>query len=342
MTARTPALLALAAVALLAGCEVAFDPIEASTRYYSLSGYLDTEADTQWVRVEPLDATVEPSSDPIDAVVTLVGPGGSARMAQRVVRPGPRVSHLFWTTADVAPGAVYTVVARRPDGAETRATVRTPAPDPPPTLSDGYDQLFQTDYAKTFGYAVESIAAAADYRPDIPLFLEYKFNETRVHCLMDTCDKTLLLIQAAKAAPGSLGVTIDFGHSIYANENPARALATCAELGIPYYLHTNDNDARFDWDLIGASRHFLHYAEFLFYAAEYGYDRYFTTDASPRVFDMRGFFERHDEVSRGLWQLVHTLDRGKYRRLMEQEDANELMRLVNHEIYRIAGSGSVG
>ena len=132
--------LAAAVAALLAGCEVPLDPTAESDRYYSMSGYLDTEADTQWVRVEPLDATVETSAEPIDAAVTLVGPGGEAALTQRVVRLGPNPSHLFWTTADVEPDQVYAVVARRPDGATTRVRVRTPAPDPPPTLYDGYDE----------------------------------------------------------------------------------------------------------------------------------------------------------------------------------------------------------
>ena len=132
-----PALLALAAAVALVGCDVAFDPTENSTRYFSMSGYLDTEADTQWVRVEPVDATVEPSDEPVAVAVTLVGPQGEHAFRQRVVGLGPNPSHLFWTAADVEPGKTYTVVARRPDGATTRARVRTPAPDPPPELVDG-------------------------------------------------------------------------------------------------------------------------------------------------------------------------------------------------------------
>ncbi len=206
-------------------------------------------------------------------------------------------------------------------------------------LADGYDQLFQVDYPAVWSHAVDAVAAAAAYKPEVPLFLEYKFSETRVHCLLDTCATTLLLIEQARRRTGvdasCLGVTIDFGHAMYAQENPARSIAMCEQAGVPYYLHTNDNDARFDWDLIGASRHFLHYAEFLFYAAEYGYDRCFTTDASPRVFDIAGFFTRHHEATAGLWRLIHSLDRKKYRRLMAEENAIELMRLVNAEVYRL-------
>jgi xylose isomerase len=200
-------------------------------------------------------------------------------------------------------------------------------------LSDGYDNLFQVDYPKAWRNMIDSVAEAADYLPEIPLFIEYKYSETRVHCHLDTCAKTLLLLKEVNNP--ATGVTIDFGHSLYAQENPAQCIALCAESGIDYYLHTNDNDCRFDWDLIGATRNFLHYAEFLFYAQEYRYDKYFTTDASPRIFDMLDFFNNHSRVNLGLWNLMKSLDKRKYRQLMAEENAMELMQLVRKEIYRI-------
>ena len=42
---------------------------------------------------------------------------------------------------------------------------------------------------------IDSVAEAADYLPEIPLFIEYKINETRVNCQMDSCAKTLLLLK---------------------------------------------------------------------------------------------------------------------------------------------------
>jgi len=48
-------------------------------------------------------------------------------------------------------------------------------------LSDGYDNLFQVDYPKAWRNMVEAVAEAADYLPEVPLFIEYKINETRVH-----------------------------------------------------------------------------------------------------------------------------------------------------------------
>lgn len=200
-------------------------------------------------------------------------------------------------------------------------------------LSDGYDNLFQVDYPKAWRNMIEAVAEAADYLPEIPLFLEYKINETRVHCQLDNCAKTILLLK--EVGSKATGVTIDFGHSLLAKENPAQVLALCEESDVDYYLHTNDNDYNFDWDLIAGSRNLLHTVEFLFYAKEFGYDKFFTADASPRIFDMLGFFTLHAEMNLAIWNLVEKLDRAKYRRLMAEEKYMDLMQLVKKEIYRL-------
>ena len=200
-------------------------------------------------------------------------------------------------------------------------------------LSDGYDNLFQVDYPKAWRNMIDSITEAADYLPEIPLYIEYKVNETRVNCQLDTCAKAIILLNEVKNP--ATGITIDFGHSLLVKENPAQVLGICEESGIDYYLHTNDNDWNFDWDLIGASRNFLHTVEFFFYAKEFNYDKYFTADASPRIFNMVGFFRQHVNMNQAIWNLVEQLDRQKYRQLMKEEKPMELMELVKSEIYRL-------
>ncbi len=200
-------------------------------------------------------------------------------------------------------------------------------------LSDGYDNLFQVDYQKGWKHMIDAFAEASDYKPEMPLFVEYKINETRVNCFLDSCAKTIVFLKEVQNS--ATGVTIDFGHSLLAKENPAEVLAMCEQSNIDYYLHTNDNDWQFDWDLIGGSRNFLHTVEFFFYAKEFGYDKFFTADASPRIFDMVGFFTEHAEMNKAIWNIVERMDRDKYRRLMQEEKHMELMKLVRQEIYRL-------
>ncbi len=200
-------------------------------------------------------------------------------------------------------------------------------------LSDGFDNLFQVDYQKSWKYMIDAVAEAADYKPEMPLFIEYKINETRVNCQLDTCAKTIVFLKEVQNS--ATGITIDFGHSLLAKENPAQVLALCEQSNINYYLHTNDNDWNFDWDLIGGSRNFLHTVEFFFYAKEFGYDKFFTADASPRIFDMVAFFTEHAEMNRAIWNIVEKMDRAKYRKLMHEEKHMDLMQLVRKEIYRL-------
>ncbi|MEL7147887.1 MAG: TIM barrel protein [Bacteroidota bacterium] len=200
-------------------------------------------------------------------------------------------------------------------------------------LSDGFDNLFQVDYPKAWRYMIEAVAEAADYKPEMPLFIEYKINETRVNCHLDSCAKTLIFLKEVQNK--ATGITIDFGHSLLAKENPAQVLALCEQSGVDYYLHTNDNDWNFDWDLVGGSRNFLHTVEFFFYAKEFGYDKHFTADASPRIFDMVAFFREHVQMNNAIWNLVENMDRQKYRKLMHEERYMDLMELVRKEIYRI-------
>ena len=201
-------------------------------------------------------------------------------------------------------------------------------------LSDGWDNLFQVDYPKAWRNMADALAEAADYRADeMPLFVEYKINETRVNCQLDSCAKTILMLKDVGVK--QMGVTIDFGHSLLAKENPAQVLALCEQTATDYYLHTNDNDHYFDWDLVAGSRNFLHTVEFFFWAREFGYDKYFTADASPRIFDMVTFFTEHAAMKTAIWEMVGKLDRAKYRRLMAEERYGDLMRLVRAEIYRL-------
>ena len=200
-------------------------------------------------------------------------------------------------------------------------------------LSDGYDMLFQIDYRETWKNMVETIGEAADYLPEIPLFIESKYSETRVHCQLDTTAKALLLLKEIDNK--NTGVTLDMGHSFQSQENPAQSLALIYESGFDAYIHTNDNDTKADWDLIGASRHFLHYVEFMFWAHQYNYDKYFTTDASPRIFNVVEFFNRHAEVSLGAYNLARSLNHQQITRMMKEEDYNGLMKMINKEIYRV-------
>ena len=86
-------------------------------------------------------------------------------------------------------------------------------------LGDGYEFSFQYDYAAAWKHLIEAFGEAGGYRQEIPLFIEYKPSETRGRCFVDTAAKALCLLNDIKIP--AMGITLDFGHSMYGNENPA-------------------------------------------------------------------------------------------------------------------------
>ncbi len=197
-------------------------------------------------------------------------------------------------------------------------------------LGDGYEFSFQYDYAQTWKYLVETFGAAGDYKPEIPLFVEYKPSETRGRCFVDSAAKTLCLLNDIQNS--KMGVTLDFGHSIYGNEHPAEAVVMLAESPYPYYIHINDNDGKWDWDYFCGTKHYLEYVEFLYYLKKYGYSDYMTSDTSPTRWDIQGTFEANSRMTNKIWQRLEAVDGGKLEALMSRGDYLATWKFIESEL----------
>jgi xylose isomerase len=197
-------------------------------------------------------------------------------------------------------------------------------------LGDGYEFAFQYDYAQTWKYLVETFGAAGDYKPEIPLFVEYKPSETRGRCFVDSAAKTLCLLNDIQNQ--TMGVTLDFGHSIYGNEHPAEAVVMLAESPYPYYIHINDNDGKWDWDYFCGTKHYLEYVEFLYYLKKYGYSDYMTSDTSPTRWDIRGTFEANSRMTNKIWKRLEAVDGGKLEALMSRGDYLATWKFIETEL----------
>ncbi|MFT5697362.1 MAG: xylose isomerase [Desulforhopalus sp.] len=200
-------------------------------------------------------------------------------------------------------------------------------------LGDGYEFSFQYDYATAWKNLVDTFSEAGSYRQDIPLFIEYKPSETRGTCFVDTAAKTLCLLNDMQV--DGMGVTLDFGHSMYGNENPAEAVALLEASRFKYYVHINDNDGKWDWDYFCGTKHFLEYVEFLYYLKKYGYNDYFTSDTSPTRWDIRGTFEANSRITLKIWNLLDTIDIPKLESLMAGGDYLATWRFVESEIFKL-------
>ncbi|MGK7311855.1 MAG: hypothetical protein ACN0LA_06400 [Candidatus Longimicrobiales bacterium M2_2A_002] len=123
-------------VLLVASCDEPLEPFQENTiGPYSVYGYLDLSADTQWIRVTPIRQDIRPDSTAIDAAVTLeeVGSGRVLTLQDSLFRfvdrgvGGAGYAHNFWTTEPLGPDATYRLRVERSDGAATTAVVEMPA-----------------------------------------------------------------------------------------------------------------------------------------------------------------------------------------------------------------------
>lgn len=129
--------LACAAAALIStGCDDGFSPLASTEARYSIYGYLDASADTQWVRVMPVRPTVPAAPSMLDAVVTLENAAGGEPIVLRDslfrFETGPEVGsegvflHNFWTTSPLEPGASYRFAVTSPGSPTAEATITIP------------------------------------------------------------------------------------------------------------------------------------------------------------------------------------------------------------------------
>ena len=198
-------------------------------------------------------------------------------------------------------------------------------------LSDGYDYPFHVHYTSAWDRMVQVVGEAASYRPEITLHLEYKPFETRVHNLLSSAAKTILLCQAAGGK--GLGVTIDIGHSTFGGEPPADSLMQVVAAGLPFYVHTNDNNGKLDWDLISGACNIWEFAEFLFYLKELDYRGWITADVAPFRQDAKEIFALNVRFTEQVWKWLDEIDRGVIRDHMHRHDFLTIRKMMEPYIF---------
>jgi xylose isomerase len=199
-------------------------------------------------------------------------------------------------------------------------------------LSDGYDYLFQADYQRAWKNMVSTFKEAARHRKDIRLSLEYKGSETRVNCYLDTAAKTICMLQDIDEP--NLGITIDVGHALFMGETVAESVCLAQTKGIPYYIHINDNNRRWDWDLIPATRNLWDYLEMFFYLKKFNYQGWVTSDMSPMRLDPIEAFERTIATTNKMVAIVNRIDCRKLQSLIDQERIVEGLKWLEEQVLR--------
>jgi xylose isomerase len=174
-------------------------------------------------------------------------------------------------------------------------------------LNDGADTLFEVDYIKAYDYAAEAFTAACASNPQIQVCIEYKKNDPMGRCLFGTAGETAAFCQMTGAA--NLGATLDIGHALYAEERPAQSAALLARTRRLFYVHLNDNDGRWDWDMLPGAYHVWEFVELFYTLRKLGYTNdWYAFDIFPKELDPVANFTAAMTLTRKLEAITDRID----------------------------------
>ena len=191
---------------------------------------------------------------------------------------------------------------------------------------DGYEYPFQSDYSRAWNWFVEGIGEVAEHRRDIRIGIEYKPKEPRTRCHIDTAAKAVLLCETIKLP--HVGVTVDLGHSLTAQENPAEALALCAAYNRLFQVHVNDNYGDWDSDLLVGQINLWRSLEFFYWLKKLGFDSWYIMDFFPFREDGPAALAQCIRNSRRLDAMAERLMRSPIAALQAQGDPVAIAELL--------------
>lgn len=129
-------------VLLFFGCNESFQPFQENDQYdFSIYGFLDASADTQWIRVAPerQEFNMPPEVSGVRVTLEDLETGTSTVMNDSIFTSEGEFNFLnVWTTMDIEPNQSYRLIAEGSDGEMSQVTVTTPTELPTPFVLKDY------------------------------------------------------------------------------------------------------------------------------------------------------------------------------------------------------------
>lgn len=189
-------------------------------------------------------------------------------------------------------------------------------------LNEGSDYIFEMDYIKAYDHAAEAFAEACQHNPDMRVCIEYKVSDPRARCVFGSAGETAAFCQLVNS--DNLGATLDIGHALYAGERPAQAAALLSKTKRLFYVHLNDNDGRWDWDLLPGAYHLWDFVEFLYFLRRLGYDDdWYSFDIFPKEIDTVETFNAVSLLTRKLEDITDRIDPEKMEALLAERNPSK-------------------
>lgn len=144
---------------------------------------------------------------------------------------------------------------------------------------DGFDYVFQADYARAWRSLVTGIKECAEFLPRVKLAIEYKTSEPKMMCYVNSGGKALALAQATGCE--NVGVNLDIGHAFIGRENPAEVASVLLSENRLFHLHLNDNYGIADDDMPVGAVHWPQLIELFYRLESLAYDGWYSLDLYP-------------------------------------------------------------
>ena len=164
----------------------------------------------------------------------------------------------------------------------------------------------QVHVVHRFGPA-ETFSTACAHNRDVRVCIEYKKSDPRARVLFGSAGETASFCLLTGA--DNLGATLDIGHALYGEENPAQSAALLAKANRLFYVHLNDNDGHWDWDMLPGVYHLWEFVEFFFALRRLGYDDdWYGFDVFPKEHDTVENFAAAMALTRKLESITDRID----------------------------------
>lgn len=184
-------------------------------------------------------------------------------------------------------------------------------------LNDGADYPLEMDFARGYDAAAEAFAAACGHNRQVRLCIEYKVSDPRARCLFGTAGEVAAFCSLVGA--DNLGATLDAGHALYAGENPAQSAALLSRCKRLFYVHLNDNDGRWDWDMLPGAYHPWAFVELFYTLGRLGYDDdWYGFDVFPKECDTAENYTAALRLTRWLESVAGRIEPGVMDRLQRE------------------------
>jgi xylose isomerase len=186
-------------------------------------------------------------------------------------------------------------------------------------LNEGVDNPFEADFTRLYDAAAETLSAACRHNPQVKVCLEYKKNDPRARSLFGTAGETAAFCLMTGA--DNLGATLDIGHAIQAEENPSASAVLLARAKRLFYVHLNDNDGRWDWDMLPGAYHIWEFVELFYTLRKLEYDDdWYAFDVFSKEIDQVETFNAVMSLTRKLESITDRIDPEKIEMLMEERN----------------------